>query len=63
MIDKETLQNDLCYLIGEWYLSWKSRITVDGGQHRLGVAKEDLKEIICEYIHMYCKDKLDKRSS
>ena len=41
-------QDAICYLIGEWYLEWKSRISVDGGQHRLGLAKEQLKYMICE---------------
>ena len=39
----------ICYQIGDWYLDWKNRIVVDGkeGQHRLGVAKEHLKTMIC----------------
>ncbi len=39
----------ICYQIGEWYLEWKSRIIVDSesGTHRLGYAKEMLKELIC----------------
>lgn len=28
-----------------WYLSWKGRITE--GQHRLGMAKEELKALFC----------------
>lgn len=35
----------ICYQIGEWYLKWKQRIAP--GEHRLGVAKEELKEMIC----------------
>lgn len=35
----------LCEVIGDWYLSWKSRIA--DGEHRLGYAKEELKSIIC----------------
>jgi len=39
----------ICYQIGEWYLNWKERIVVDleAGTHRLGYAKELLKEMIC----------------
>ena len=39
----------ICYQIGEWYLAWKDRIIIDlhDGTHRLGYAKERLKEIIC----------------
>lgn len=37
----------LCYQIGEWYLEWKHKITVEpGAQHRLGIAKEALKEML-----------------
>ena len=37
----------VCDVIGDWYLKWKSRMVVGGGQHRLGAAKEDLKGMIC----------------
>lgn len=39
----------ICYTIGDWYLHWKSCIVIDGekNQHRLGVAKEQLKTMIC----------------
>ncbi len=39
----------ICYQIGDWYLEWKQRIIVDleEGTHRLGFAKEQLKEMIC----------------
>ena len=30
-------------IIGQWYFSWKDRITDNGSPHRLGFAKEDLK--------------------
>lgn len=35
----------ICYQIGDWYLKWKCNITT--GQHRLGIAKEELKSMIC----------------
>ncbi len=39
----------ICYEIGDWYLEWKNQIIVDGqkGQHKLGIAKEHLKTMIC----------------
>lgn len=39
----------ICWQIGEWYVEWKRRIIVDleEGTHRLGYAKEQLKELIC----------------
>ena len=38
----------ICYQIGDWYFTWKGKITTgDGHGHRLGVAKEQLKELIC----------------
>ncbi len=40
-------QDWVCYQIGEWYLEWKNHIT-DGHQHRLGFAKEMLKERLCK---------------
>lgn len=39
---------EICYLIGEWYLFWKNKIVDNGCMHRLGVAKKDLKMMICE---------------
>ena len=41
----EEQENWLCEIIGDWYLSWKKRIA--NGEHRLGYAKEELKELIC----------------
>ena len=38
----------ICYQIGDWYLKWKSCIANKDGTHRLGIAKEDLKNMICE---------------
>lgn len=39
----------ICWQIGDWYLYWKEQIVVDmkQGTHRLGYAKEQLKEMIC----------------
>ena len=39
----------ICYMIGEWYIEWKDKMWVDGkpNQHRLGIAKEKLKTMIC----------------
>lgn len=39
----------ICYQIGEWYIEWKECIITDleKGAHRLGYAKEQLKEMIC----------------
>lgn len=39
----------ICYQIGDWYLNWENRMWVDGkpNQHWLGVAKEQLKSMIC----------------
>lgn len=39
-------QDKVCYLIGEWYLKWKSQFK---GEHPLGIAKEELKQILCDY--------------
>lgn len=37
----------ICYQIGEWYLNWKhSLIDWENKTHRLGYAKEKLKEMI-----------------
>ena len=38
----------ICYQIGDWYLKWKNNMATGHGTcHRLGVAKEDLKVMIC----------------
>jgi hypothetical protein len=39
----------ICYMIGDWYIEWKDKMWVDGkpNQHRLGIAKEKLKMMIC----------------
>jgi hypothetical protein len=36
----------ICFQIGEWYLRWKDKIT-DNETHRLGLAKEELKKMLC----------------
>jgi hypothetical protein len=36
----------ICYVIGDWYLEWKHKIVLDGAEHRLGHAKELLKEML-----------------
>ena len=39
----------ICYQIGDWYVEWQHKMWVDGkpNQHWLGVAKEQLKTMIC----------------
>ncbi len=39
----------ICYMIGDWYCEWQRKMWVDGkpNQHWLGVAKEQLKAMIC----------------
>lgn len=39
----------ICYQIGDWYIEWQDKMWVDGkpNQHWLGVAKEQLKTMIC----------------
>ncbi len=37
----------ICYQIGEWYLQWKGQLTDPYVPHKLGFAKEQLKEMIC----------------
>ncbi len=41
--------NFICYQIGDWYIDWEKKMWVDGkpNQHWLGVAKEQLKAMIC----------------
>lgn len=39
----------ICYQIGDWYITWKDRlIDFDDRTHRLGYAKEILKNMICD---------------
>lgn len=41
-------QDKICYEIGEWYFVWKvSIVDFESGTHKLGYAKEKLKEMIC----------------
>lgn len=39
----------ICHQIGEWYLEWKDKVVTDPEHdtHKLGYAKERLKEMIC----------------
>jgi len=43
----EDQQQWLCEQIDFWYGYWKHIITDTNGTHRLGVAKEELKTVIC----------------
>lgn len=46
-------QETICSIIGEWYLMWKNRIAdYDDRTHRLGYAKEQLKQMICYFDDM-----------
>jgi hypothetical protein len=38
----------LCEILDNWYFSWKRRIA--HGEHCLGYAKEELKEMLCDTI-------------
>ena len=38
----------ICYQIGEWYLEWKDKIVDGSALHKLGIAKEHLKTILCD---------------
>lgn len=42
----------ICEIIDWWYLDWKKRITDDSSPHRLGVAKEKLKEIFSTHSQL-----------
>lgn len=37
----------LCEAIDHWYLEWKVKMTSGRTSHNLGVAKEQLKDILC----------------
>ncbi len=51
----------ICYQIGEWYLEWKNQLVdYDNKQHRLGYAKELLKEKICGEEYEDLEDEYDK---
>lgn len=50
----------ICYQIGEWYLEWKNQLVdYDNKQHRLGYAKELLKERICGEEYYTLEDEYD----
>lgn len=51
----------ICYQIGEWYLEWKNQLVdYDNKQHRLGYAKELLKEKICGEEYYELEDECDQ---
>lgn len=45
----------ICYAIGEWYLAWKTNICPAGVEHKLGYAKECLKNAICPHLCIDCQ--------
>lgn len=50
----------ICYQIGEWYVQWKNQLVdYDNKQHRLGYAKELLKERICGEEYEDLEDEYD----
>lgn len=50
----------ICYQIGEWYVQWKNQLVdYDNKQHRLGYAKELLKERICGEEYKDLEDEYD----
>lgn len=42
-------KDHICYMIGDWYCEWQGKMWVNDkpNQHWLGVAKEQLKSMIC----------------
>lgn len=53
--------NELCYIIGEWYLMWRHRIAnYEQKTHNLGYAKEQLKSMICEWDEIWESNKEHK---
>lgn len=47
----------ICSQIGHWYLDWKCKINCTGeNNHRLGIAKEELKARICDAGIEYYKN-------
>lgn len=44
-------ENLLCSLIDYWYLMWKYKMTDNSAPHSLGVAKEELKRIVCDSLY------------
>lgn len=50
----------ICWKIGEWYVQWKNQLVdYDNKQHRLGYAKELLKERICGEEYENLEDEFD----
>jgi len=50
----------ICYQIGEWYVEWKNQlIDYENKTHRLGYAKELLKEKICGKEYEDLEDEYD----
>ena len=41
-------EDELCGIIGDWYVDWKGKMTNDRTPHYLGMAKEELKDRICK---------------
>jgi len=41
------IQEMIAEKIDKWYIKWKDRIVDNGKQHRLGIAKEELKNMLC----------------
>lgn len=41
------MQEMMCEMIDEWYGKWKNRIIDNDSPHRLGIAKEELKQMLC----------------
>jgi hypothetical protein len=37
----------LCDTLGDWYCTWKSKITDNQQPHYLGIATEQLKMVLC----------------
>jgi hypothetical protein len=40
-------ENWLCYVLGDWYLEWKDKMTENNHPHMLGIAMSQLKDILC----------------
>lgn len=62
-MDKSTFtreqQDWICEVIGDWYLRWKHCIADYNDQtHRLGFAKEQLKEMLCGTDYLNIKDEI-----
>ena len=54
----------ICYEIGEWDVQWKNQLVdYDAKTHRLGYAKELLKERICGKEYKDLEDEYDPNSN